>query len=271
MVEEGGERAAGGEWSVVEIERDAQRPSTILRVAGELESRGGEIVELFKEIRTDQGRVVVPIHLHRDDEDFFFEVETGPWDTARKERAVEDVSAMREALGEGANLELISAYPAPREISFLFKRSPAALFELDLLHADPAQPEQCAELFRQAAERHWDADLDYAPEGLPLTEELLRAVLEEDTDDPEPVLDGLVYGLGCYVGEVIRRNSEAEGSWRPADDWGETLVLEFPDLVVDSVGKARAFLESGNEDSVSYYATYVLKELGNEQEDEPEG
>lgn len=261
MSEDGGERAARAGWTSVDIERDAQRPSAILRVAGELESQGGEIVELFKEIRSDQGRAVVPIHLRREDEDFFFEVETGPWDSAARSRVVEAVFTMRAALGDGANLELVSAYPAPREVSFLFERSPAALFELDLVRADPDQPVLCAELFRQTAERHWDADLDYGPEGLPLTEELLRAVLEDDTDDPEPVLDGLVYGLGCYVGEVIRRNSKVQGSWRSADEWGEALVLEFPDLVVDSVGKARAFLEGDDEDSVSYYARYALEAL----------
>ncbi|MBA3426635.1 MAG: hypothetical protein ACR2HO_06560 [Rubrobacteraceae bacterium] len=266
MFEEGEERAAAGGWSAVEIERDAQRPAAILRVAGELETRGGEIVELFKEIRSDEGQVVVPIHLRRDDEDFFFEVETGPWDANARGRLTEAVSAMRTVLGAGANLELVSAYPAPKEISFLFERSPAALFELDLLGADPEQPEFCAELFRETAERHWDADLDYGPEGLPLTEELLRAVLEDDTDDPPPVLEGLVHGLGCYVGEVIRRNSRVQGSWSPADDWGEALVLEFPELIVDSVGKARAFLERGDEDSVSYYAQYALEELGNVSE-----
>jgi hypothetical protein len=266
MFEEGEERAAGGG---LEIERDAQRPSAILRVAGELESRGGEIVELFKEIRAEGRQVVVPIHLRRDGEDFFFEVETGPWESTVRERVIEAVLTMRAVLGTGANLELVSAYPAPREIRFLFERSPAALFELDLVGAHPGHPEACAELFRETAERHWDAELDYGPEGLRLTEELLRAVLEDDTDDPAPVLDGLVYGLGCYVGEVIRRNSGAQGSWRHAEDWGEALVLEFPELVVDSVGKARAFLERGDEDSVSYYAQYALKELGNASEERP--
>ena len=261
MSEDGGERAAGVGWTSVEIERDSQRPSAILRIAGELESRGGEILELFKEVRSDEGRVVVPIYLRRDDEEFFVEVETGPWDSAARRRVVEAVATMRDSLGAGANLELVSAYPAPREVTFLFERSPAALFELDLVRADPDQPVLCAELFRQAAERHWDADLDYGPEGLPLTEELLRAVLEEDTDDPEPVLEGLVYGLGCYVGEVIRRNSKVPGSWNSADKWGEALILEFPDLVVDAVGKARAFLKHGDEDSVSYYARYALEAL----------
>ena len=263
MVEESEERAAEGGWSALEIERDAQRPATILRVAGELEARGGEIVELFKEIRSEERQVVVPIHLRQDGQDFFFEVETGPWDESARGRVIEAVSAIRSALGVKPNLELVSAYPAPRVISFLFERSPAALFELDLVGADPEQPESCAELFRETAERHWDADLDYGPEGLPLTEELLRAVLEDDTDDPPPVLDGLVHGLGCYVGEVIRRNSRVPGSWRPANDWGEALVLEFPELTVDAVGKARAFLAQGDKDSVAYYAQYALRELGN--------
>ncbi len=40
----------GERRGLIEIERDAPRPATILRVASELEERGAEIQELFKEI-----------------------------------------------------------------------------------------------------------------------------------------------------------------------------------------------------------------------------
>jgi len=252
----------------IKIERGAQRPAAILRVAGELETRGGEIVELFKEVRSANRQVVIPVHLRQDGEDFFIEVETGAWDEATVGRVVGSVSAMRAALGAEANLELVSAYPAPQEISFLFERSPAALFQLDLSEADPANPEACAELFRETAERHWDVDLGYGPEGLPLAEELLRAALNGQTDHQAPVLDGLVYGLGCYVGEIIRRNTGVRGSWQPPEDWGEGRVLNFSDITLDPVGKARAFLDQGDEDSVAYYAEYALQELGKAPEAE---
>jgi hypothetical protein len=46
-------------------------------------------------------------------------------------------------------------------------------------------------------------------------------------------------------------------------DWGEDLVLEFPNVTADPIGKARAFLENGPEDSAAYYVSYVLEELNN--------
>ncbi|MGH3144886.1 MAG: hypothetical protein ACRDTR_03700, partial [Rubrobacter sp.] len=64
----------------IEIERDAPRPATILKVAGAFEERGGKILELFKEVRSPMGEMVVPIHLVQDDGDYFVEVMTGPWD-----------------------------------------------------------------------------------------------------------------------------------------------------------------------------------------------
>jgi hypothetical protein len=63
------------------------------------------------------------------------------------------------------------------------------------------------------------------------------------------------------VGETLRRHATPQSSWRSAVDWGEDLIIEFPDATADPIGKARAFLENGSEDSVSYYVTYALEEL----------
>ena len=68
--EEGVEETPEEHSGPIRIERDAPRPATILRVAGELEARGGTIVELFKEIESPLGRVVMPIHFRQDDEGF---------------------------------------------------------------------------------------------------------------------------------------------------------------------------------------------------------
>ena len=45
--EEGVEAVPEENTDPIQIERDAPRPVTILRVAGELEERGGKILELF--------------------------------------------------------------------------------------------------------------------------------------------------------------------------------------------------------------------------------
>jgi hypothetical protein len=86
------------------------------------------------------------------------------------------------------------------------------------------------------------------------------AALDEEEDPP--ILDALVAGLGCFVGETIRRSTDPPvGSWRTDEDWGEGPVIEAGDLVLDPVGKSRAFLREGPDDSVAFYADYVLEQL----------
>jgi hypothetical protein len=245
----------------IEIERDAPRPATILKVASTLEERGGEIRELFKEIRCPWGQVVLPIHLREGGEDFFVEVETGPWDDQAVEEAINMAAVVRNSEHAAAGLDILSAYPVPREVEFFFGRSPAALLQLALFRISADDPEGSAALFREAASRHWGVDLDYETGYLPLVEELLMAALDEEEDPP--ILDALVAGLGCFVGETIRRSTDPPlGSWRTDEDWGEGPVIEAGGFVLDPVGKARAFLCEGPEDSVAFYAAYVLEQLG---------
>jgi hypothetical protein len=246
----------------IQIERDAPRPATILRVAGELEERGGKILELFKEIESPLGRMVLPIHLRQDDRDFFVEVETGPWDSRKSEEALGRAAILRSSEHAEAGLELLSGYPVPPEVEFFFSRSPAALLQLDLVRLTPERPEASAGLFREVGSNHWGVDLDYEPEYLPLVEELLMAALEGDeTQHDPPLSDGLVMGLGCFLGETIRRNVSPEGVWRPPEEWGEGPVVQVEDFDLDPVGKARAFLQHGPEESLAFYADYVLEQL----------
>ena len=259
--EEGVERATEEHKEPIRIERDAPRPVTILRVAGELEERGGKILELFKEIESPLGRVVVPIYLRQDDRDFLVEVETGPWNGRKSGEAVDRAAILRSSEHAEAGLEILSGYPVPPEVRFYFGTSPAALLQLDLARLTPERPEVCAGLFRDVGSNHWGVDLDYDPEYLPLVEELLIAALEGDEAHEDPPLSkGLVAGLGCFLGETIRRNVSPPGLWRAPEAWGEGPVVEIGDFVLDPVGKARAFLEHGPEESLAFYAQYVLEQ-----------
>ncbi|HEX6711431.1 MAG TPA: hypothetical protein VF068_13960 [Rubrobacter sp.] len=268
--DEGGEEAREEHSGPIEIERDAPRPATILRVAGELEERGGTILELFKEIESPLGRMVLPIHLRQEDRDFFVEVETGPWDGRKSEAALERVAILRSSVHAEAGLEILSGYPVPPEVEFFFGRSPAALLQLDLVRLTQDRPEAAAKVFREVGSKHWGVDLDYEPGYLPLVEELLMAALEGDEAQPDPPLsEGLVVGLGCFLGETIRRNVSPEGIWRPPEEWGEGPVVEVGDFVLDPVGKARAFLRYGPEESLAFYADYVLEQLDGKSGDSP--
>ena len=250
----------------IRIEPDAPRPATILRVAGELEERGAEILELFKEIHSPLGRAVLPIHLLQDEETFFVEVATGPWDGRGEREVAGRIAVLRNSEEAEARVELLSAYPVPDELWFLCGRSPSALLQLDLLRVRIDRPEEAAGLFRAVASRHWGVDLDFEPDYLPLVEDLLMAALaDEDYGGRTPVTDGLVGGLGSFLGEVIRRNAGHGAAWRPPESWGEGPVVEVKGFALDPVGKARAFLNEGPEESSAFYANYVLELLDEEE------
>lgn len=249
----------------IRIEPDAPRPATILRVAGELEERGGEILELFKEIRSPLGRAVLPIHLLEDEETFFVEVATGPWDERGELEFAGRIAALRNSEHSEARVELLSAYPVPETLRFLCGLSASALLQLDLIRIRVDRPEEAAGLFREVASRHWGVDLDFGPDYLPLVEDLLTAaLLDEEEEGKTPVTEGLVGGVGCFLGEVIRRNAGLGAAWRPSETWGEGPVVEVRDFALDPVGKARAFLNEGPEESLTFYANYVLDLLNEE-------
>lgn len=248
----------------IRVERDAQRPATILRVAGEYEERNARILELFKEVRSAHGQTaVIPIHLSRDGQETFVEVSTRPWTPESVEAALRAAAVVRDSEYVETEIELLSAYPVPREVEFFYGRQAAALLQLDLLRGTLERPEEFAEVFREAASRRWGVDLVYETGCLPLAEELLMAALDadEETGALPPILNALAEGLGCFVGEVIRRNAPLEGAWQSEAGWGEGAVLELGDFTLDPVGKAYAFLHEGPEDSVAFYAEYALNEL----------
>jgi hypothetical protein len=91
-------------------------------------------------------------------------------------------------------------------------------------------------------------------------------VLEVDEGTPY-LSDGLVAGLGCFLGETIRRNVTPPGVWRAPEEWGEGPVIEVRDFVLDPIGKARAFLERGPGESLSFYAGYALEQFSDEPGD----
>ena len=266
--DESGDEAHSGP---IRVTPDAPRPATILRVAGELEERGGQILELFKEIRSPLGQVVLPIYLLKDEEAFFVEVATGPWDERNEREVAERAAVLRNSEHADAELELISAYPVPETLRFLCERSPAALLQLDLLRLRIDRPEEAAAVFREVASRHWGVDLDFEPGYLTLVEDLLMAALGGDEPDGPvpPVSEGLVAGVGGFLGETVRRNAGHGAAWREGEDWGEGPVVEVEGFVLDPVGKANAFLKSGPEESMAFYTNYVLDLLNeNRQEDE---
>lgn len=260
-----GDPSASPAAQTVRLERDEPRPAAIQRVTEDLQGHGGGVVALFEELASSRGRAVLPIRLRRDpDEDVFVEVVTGPWDERTVEGLLRSAAVLRGSDFSEATLEVLSAYPVPEEVAFFSARSAAALLQLDLFERDDAEdPAASAWAFAAVASRRWDLDLDYDPVKLPQVEERVLATLgDAAAQESPPILDALVRCLGCYVGETLRRNAPVEPSWSPAEGWGEDVVLEFPDgVVADPIGKTRAFLQNGPDDSVAFYVAYALEEL----------
>lgn len=264
LAETSQDRAGRATLEDIELERDAPRAASISRIAEELGRGGEEIVALFKEVVSPAGRTVLPLHLRRGGEDVFVEVETGPWNNKTVEGVLQTVAVLRGSEYSQATFEVIGAYPVPYVVSYFHGSSPAALLQLDLfLRDNPRDAGASAGAFKEAVGRHLGMDLGHDLDELPRIEERLLSALGEGTRGGErsPILDALVRGYGCYAGEVLRRHTTPYGSWRSGADWSEGLVLEFPDATADPIGKARAFLENGPEDSVAYYVGYAIEEL----------
>lgn len=263
-VEDSGEAGEGGmlDFDALPVSRGAPRPATILKVADELERRGGEVLELFREVQSPVGRAVFPIHLRGMGGEYFVEVETGSWEPQIVRGVLARAAVLRSSASSGGELRVLGAYPVPQEVRFLARKVPAALLQLDLISLSAAEPEDAAESFRLSAGRRWGTELEYSVEYLPLAEELLLAAFDADEEGRRPpVLDGLVRGLGSFLGETIRRSATVLLMWREDEEWGD--VLENGDLTLDPLGKSRAFLENGAEDSIAFYARFVLGELSN--------
>lgn len=255
----------------IELNRDVSRPVAIQQAAEELSRRGDRVVELFKEVVSPDGRANLAIHLLRGsepEESVFVEVSTEGWDEEAVRNAARTAAILRGSDYSASTLEFLSAYPLPDEVRFFQENSAAALLQLDLVQSDNlGDPETCAKTFKETANRHWGLSLGYEIAELPLIEELVTAALSESSRDGQPlILDSLVHGLGCYVGETLRHHSPQTGSWTNAGEWGEGIVLEFSDVTADPIGQTREFLKNGAEDSIAFYAGYVLEELAGRAE-----
>ncbi|WP_119067588.1 hypothetical protein [Rubrobacter indicoceani] len=237
------------------IVRDAPRPATILRVADALEFQGGEVLELFREVSSPIGQAVYPIHLKRSGSEFFIEVETGRWTDQVARSIVRRVAVLRDSDDGEREVLILSAYPVPDKVSFFTGVSIEAGVQLSVLGAENDDPEAGAGAFLRSARRYWMDDLDYGTQYLPVAEELVLDLAEGF------VLSEFVRSFGFYLGETIRRAAPGEEARWSREGMREP-VLVISNLELDPIGKARAFIENGERDSVAFYAGYVLRELG---------
>lgn len=251
------------ELEAPDIVRDAPRPATILRVADALEYQGGEVLELFREVSSPVGSAVFPIHLTRSGREFFIEVETGRFTPQVMKSIIRRVGVLRASEdGTRKRVLILSSYPVPDEAIFFTGVSPQALVQLSLVNVNPEDPERAAGDFLATIRDFWSDDLDYGTHYLPVVEEYVLELRSRT------LREEFVFALGAYLGETIRRAASESGmsaAWNLENRRREAL-LHVGDYELDPVGKARAFAENGERDSLAFYAGYVLKEILPSQE-----
>jgi hypothetical protein len=107
----------------------------------------------------------------------------------------------------------------------------------------------------------WGFSLPYTSDSLATVDTLVERV--KGTGAPEEKAAGMLFMLGCYVGEVFVR--AGGGRWRKTEELGMSQVCSFPIAVelpqvggIDPIGEVfRRFRNSDVESLAAYYAATV--------------
>ena len=91
----------------------------------------------------------------------------------------------------------------------------------------PADARRMAEQFVAMVQRKQGIHLDYAPETLSAVDDIVDQV--KATGVTEQDASGMIYAIGCYVGEVLVRH--AQGQWKTTSEMGMTQVCSWPIVV----------------------------------------
>lgn len=106
------------------------------------------------------------------------------------------------------------------------------------------------------AQEHFGATLDYSVQSLAEVDRIVGGLHEEGLklDD----VAAMVFGLGCYVGEIFVRHAGA--TWRAATQeeienyYGVPLIVQLSnDTTANPIGKIIKRLEEGDEHNLPYF------------------
>ena len=109
------------------------------------------------------------------------------------------------------------------------------------LELTPERAPQLAQEWVEFVQKKFGFDLPYTPESLIVVDAIVEKI--KATGATEQQASGLLYGLGCYFGEVLVRHAKA--SWRWTAEMGMRGSCRFPVVVAlpgvtgcDALGKA---------------------------------
>lgn len=125
--------------------------------------------------------------------------------------------------------------------------------------AEPGTPEealQLADKFVRMIRRQTGALLAFTPDTLDAVDSAVDQVRASGVSEADA--SGMIYAVGCYVGEVIVRN--AGGAWCPTAELGMEQVCSWPIVVrlpsgagANPIGKAFKRFRDGEGDSLVFF------------------
>lgn len=120
----------------------------------------------------------------------------------------------------------------------------------------PAEARRMAEQFVAMMQRKKGVVLDYSPESIASVDAAVDQI--KATGATEVQASGILYAIGCYIGEVLVRH--ADGQWKATGEMGMTEVCSWPLVVAlpsgagaNPIGKAFKRFQNGEADSLSYF------------------
>jgi hypothetical protein len=120
----------------------------------------------------------------------------------------------------------------------------------------PSEAVRMAEQFVAMVQRATGTRLGYDPRSLVSVDEIVDDI--RATGLSEEDASGMIYAVGCYVGEVLVRH--AGGSWRMTSDLGLAASCGWPIVVVlpdgtgcNPIGKAFRRFRNGAAESLAFF------------------
>jgi hypothetical protein len=185
----------------------------------------------------------------------------------RKSAAQAIQDAADEAMSPKANATAPARTPVPERVAAPPVPTPPKSSAPDAPkgasdEGTPAEAMRMAEQFVALTDRKFGFRLDYSPATLDTVDQLVDKV--KSTGVSEQDGSGMIYAIGCYVGEVMVRHGG--GEWRPTAELNMQSVCSWPLVVrmpdgtgMNPIGKAFKRFRNGDADSLAYFYRMTLR------------
>jgi hypothetical protein len=126
---------------------------------------------------------------------------------------------------------------------------------------------QEAQQHRNLAKNLFGIKLDYSADSIPKLDEMIK---EGWPEGPPVMLDEVVIGFGCYLGEAVRRLHG--GYWAFSPELGFHIgLVGGRDIKICPFAKVKKRFVNGEEDSIGYFYSYIRSKIEEAKNPEDRG